>query len=94
MADQVPAPVKAERVDRLAALERTLRDRYFASLLGRRLEVLVESTDGVAGTAAGTSCRYAPVEVAGDESDIGRFVLATAGRVADGRIVAQRPSAR
>lgn len=42
MPNQVPATVKAERVERLGELEARLRQRYFASLLGSRLEVLVE----------------------------------------------------
>ncbi|MGD9722272.1 MAG: tRNA (N(6)-L-threonylcarbamoyladenosine(37)-C(2))-methylthiotransferase MtaB [Pirellulales bacterium] len=90
MPNQVPPPVKAQRVERLAALERTLRDRYFASLLGRQLEVLVESADENSNTAAGTSCRYAPVQVPGADDDVGQFVLATATDVASGCITAAR----
>lgn len=42
MPGQVPAPVKQRRVDELAAVGAELRDRYFRSLRGRRLRVLVE----------------------------------------------------
>jgi threonylcarbamoyladenosine tRNA methylthiotransferase MtaB len=42
MPNQVPATVKAERVERLGQLEARSRKRYFESLLGSRLEVLVE----------------------------------------------------
>jgi threonylcarbamoyladenosine tRNA methylthiotransferase MtaB len=88
MSGQVAPAVKSDRVNRLAELERRLRDQYFARLLGRELEVLVESSAGEPGRMIGTSCRYAPVELPGRERDAGRFVLATAQRVADGRIEA------
>ncbi|MCE9548752.1 MAG: tRNA (N(6)-L-threonylcarbamoyladenosine(37)-C(2))-methylthiotransferase MtaB [Planctomycetia bacterium] len=87
MPDQVPPQVKAERVERLASLERELRDDYFASLRGRRLEVLVESLlPNRPGYVCGTSCRYAPVELPGGEDEIGQFANVTAGEVEDGRI--------
>lgn len=62
MPQQVPAAVKQERVRRLAALERQLRADYFRSLVGRRLEVLIEEPSQlVPGGWAGTACRYVPV---------------------------------
>jgi threonylcarbamoyladenosine tRNA methylthiotransferase MtaB len=42
MGDQVPAHVKADRGKALAEVEQRLRRRYFAGLVGRELEVLVE----------------------------------------------------
>jgi threonylcarbamoyladenosine tRNA methylthiotransferase MtaB len=92
MGNQVPAQVKAERGKRLAELEQRLRRRYFAQLVGRELEVLVEgpadaanrSCDGHAPPAsrtaddqqwlAGTSCRYAPVEIPPGHGRIGELV--------------------
>ena len=62
MPDQVPAHVQQERSRELAAVEVELRDTYFASLHGMQLRVLVESK-GENGWV-GTSCRYAPVELA------------------------------
>jgi threonylcarbamoyladenosine tRNA methylthiotransferase MtaB len=60
--DRVPPAVVAERRDRLRDLERQLADAYFRSLVGRRLDVLVEGeAPGRPGFAKGTSCRYAPV---------------------------------
>jgi threonylcarbamoyladenosine tRNA methylthiotransferase MtaB len=65
MTDQVAPPVKAERKERLAELERELRETYFRSLIGRELTVLVEGpSERTPGGWAGTSCRYAPVEIA------------------------------
>ncbi len=75
MPDQVPAEVRQERVQRLLQLESELRQNYFQSLVGRRLQFLVDVVDRpeVAGPTAaedigagkyrvsGISCRYAPV---------------------------------
>jgi threonylcarbamoyladenosine tRNA methylthiotransferase MtaB len=89
MTPAVDGGVKAERCARLAELERRLRRDYFQSLLGRRLRVLVESRrDAVSGRVLGTSCRYAPVELA-DERACGTLVEARAERLlGDQRILA------
>jgi threonylcarbamoyladenosine tRNA methylthiotransferase MtaB len=85
MADMVAPQVKSERCERLAVVERELREKYFRSLLGRRLTVLVEGPSETAGEGwAGTSCRYAPVELAsGPKLTPGSLVSALASRVAD-----------
>jgi threonylcarbamoyladenosine tRNA methylthiotransferase MtaB len=44
MPDQVPASVRQERMGRLAQLETELRQNYFQSLIGRRLQLLIESS--------------------------------------------------
>src|SRR5205085_2463931 len=60
--DQVPAEVIAERRQRLRELERHEARKYYRSLVGRRLDVLVEGEDRHRpGHVVGTSCRYAPV---------------------------------
>jgi threonylcarbamoyladenosine tRNA methylthiotransferase MtaB len=88
MPDQVAPEVKAERVRLLGELERELRDRYYASLLGRRLRVLVESPlESRPGYMVGTSCRYAPVVLRGDASQRKQFVDIIARSIDDGRIV-------
>ncbi len=89
MDDQIPKKLKQERVHRLEEVEAELRDAYFESLLGRQLQVMVETP--IANTTdryVGTSCRYAPVEVTATQEHVGSFVTAKAGVVADGRIVA------
>lgn len=65
MANQVPKSLRDERVGRLGELERELRAAYFARLVGRDLELLVEKIerDGETTAAWGTSCRYAPVRL-------------------------------
>ncbi len=60
MGDQVPGDVKSERGNAVSELETQLKRRYFESLIGERLQLLVEKVhDGR--TATGTSCRYAPI---------------------------------
>jgi threonylcarbamoyladenosine tRNA methylthiotransferase MtaB len=88
MSDQIAPEVKADRCRRLSQLESRLREQYFTSLVGRQLEVLVESPAERPGYVLGTSCRYTPVELPGTEDSIGRFRTATAARVANGRIQA------
>ena len=64
MSGQVSAEVKNDRLRRLTEVESELREAYFQSLVGRQLTVLVEG-EVAPGRWAGTSCRYAPVELAG-----------------------------
>jgi threonylcarbamoyladenosine tRNA methylthiotransferase MtaB len=62
MPDQVPPEVKHHRVRQMMQLEAHCRRRYFRSLVGRTLDVLVEAPlDNRPGWVQGTSCRYAPV---------------------------------
>jgi len=77
MPDQVSPQVQQQRSRELAAEEVELRDTYFASLRGKRLRVLIESKSE--GGWLGTSCRYAPVEIAADESCVGKLVDVIAG---------------
>ena len=89
MPDQVPHAVKSGRGRRLAKLERRLRERYYGSLEGRRLRVLVEGPrKDDASRMVGTACRYAPVELALSIARPGELVDVTAGATRDGRILA------
>ncbi len=84
--DMLSKAVKAERGRRLAALESELRERFFRTLLGRRLRVLVESPSGTrANHLVGTACRYAPVEFVGRSDTCGQLVDVIAERVVDGQ---------
>jgi threonylcarbamoyladenosine tRNA methylthiotransferase MtaB len=87
---EVPPAVTANRRERLRELERELADAYYRSLLGRRLEVLVEGADPARpGFVRGTSCRYAPVVFpAVAEALLGRRVPVRAERVQDGVLIA------
>src|SRR5262249_2427416 len=87
----VPPPVVAEWRARLLELERELADEYFGSLIGRRLDVLVERADPQRpGWVRGTSCRYAPVAFEGQLATlIARRVPVRAVGVADGVVIAR-----
>ena len=83
MPDRVPGQVQHRRAAELAELGQRLRQRYFESLAGRKLQVLVESpAERLPGVALGTSDRYAPIELAGGTQWIGRLVDVIAGPVA------------
>jgi threonylcarbamoyladenosine tRNA methylthiotransferase MtaB len=75
MPDQIAKSLRSERVGRLSELESELRREYFQRLVGRRLQLLVESSRCFAGFETfaessrshdlllrGTTCRYAPAE--------------------------------
>ncbi len=88
MPGQIDGRVKQQRAAELDALARQLRRDYFSSLVGRRLQVLVESAaPGRPGTLHGTSARYAPVELSGTLDQVGRLIEAQAiGLAADGLV--------
>ncbi|MEX1098174.1 MAG: tRNA (N(6)-L-threonylcarbamoyladenosine(37)-C(2))-methylthiotransferase MtaB [Planctomycetales bacterium] len=76
--DQVTPPVRKQRCDRLARLERELATEYYRNLIGEPLEVLVErECEDRPGWMRGTDRRYVPVELPGAAEDIGRLVAAT-----------------
>jgi len=62
MPQHVSPEVKNDRWQRLTEVESELRVVYFRSLIGRRLTMLVEG-EIAPGCWAGTSCRYAPIEL-------------------------------
>ncbi len=93
MGNQVAPDVKAARVRRLAELETDLRQRYFESLVGRPLTVLMESESDDGIEKVGTACRYAPVKWTPDASTqpsprVGELVPLTAKKIIDGMLIA------
>jgi len=89
MPGQLPKKLKQQRGRELAELETELRDDYFASLLGKRLRVLVESPlKDRPGYTVGTSCRYAPVRLSNATAEIGEMVEVVAEEMSDGHIQA------
>ena len=77
----------------LSELESELKTKYFDSLGGRRLRVLVEgNSPHEDGRVVGTSCRYAPVELAGGTHLIGNFSDVIAGRQQHGYLTGDRPA--
>ena len=77
---QIHGTIRQERMSRLEQLERELAERYYASLLGRDLEVMVESESIRDGWVCGTDRRYVPVELAGTSADIGQMRYGRASR--------------
>lgn len=72
MDGHISPEVKADRARRLRQLEAKTRQRYYQRLIGRKLDVLIQSP-AAAGRVWGTACRYVPIELAGTmdwESDI------------------------
>ena len=89
MPDQVPPCEKQRRAAELAQIGTHLREQFFHRLLGRRLQVLVESAAAdQPGVLQGTSGRYAPVEFPGSPGLLARLVEVTAAEVTAGRIQA------
>jgi threonylcarbamoyladenosine tRNA methylthiotransferase MtaB len=87
MSNQVPKHVQQERTRTLAEVESELRDKYYRSLIGRPLRVLVEAADVHRWT--GTSCRYATVELDAAPADEGRFRDVVAAEVRGERLLAR-----
>jgi threonylcarbamoyladenosine tRNA methylthiotransferase MtaB len=79
--DQVSPEVRKERCQRLSELERDLAEKFYRSLLGQNLEILVERiAEDRPGYVRGTDRRYTPIELPGDASETGQFVTAEAIR--------------
>jgi threonylcarbamoyladenosine tRNA methylthiotransferase MtaB len=90
-AGQVAPEVRRERMQRLAALERTLAARYYATQIDRMLEVLVERECGDRpGWVRGTDRHYIPVLLPGNERDVGRCVAARGVAASVEHLEAQR----
>jgi threonylcarbamoyladenosine tRNA methylthiotransferase MtaB len=89
--DRVPSAVVAERRQRLLELEQLTAGGYFRSLIGRRLDVLVEGTHPQRpGWVRGTSCRYAPVAFEGyAPALIGHRTAVRVVALSDGVLVGQ-----
>src|SRR5262249_57288865 len=90
LGEGVPPQVVRQRREHLRELEKELAERYSRSLLGRRLDVLVEGPSARPGFAQGTSCRYVPVVFRGHASAlIRRRVVVRAVAIEDGVLVGE-----
>ena len=75
MSDPIPKRIKSARSKHLANIESKLREQYYRQLVGSKLRVLVESpSENHADCVVGTSCRYAPVELPGDDRQQGSLI--------------------
>lgn len=88
--DQIHGTIRNERMSRLEQLERELAERYYASLLGRPLEVMVEGLSTRDGWVCGTDRRYVPVELMGTSDDIGQMCYGRASRTTRHFLEAER----
>jgi tRNA A37 methylthiotransferase MiaB len=78
----------------LRQLETDLASQYFRSLVGRRLEVLVEGDDPHRpGSVLGTSCRYAPVSFPGHAPALLRRVVPVRAERVDKGVILGTPEA-
>ncbi len=91
---RVSPQVIAQCREALRTLEKELAERYFQSLIGRTLDVLVEGEDPKRpGFALGTSCRYAPVSFPGFQPDlVSRRVYVRVLRVDGNALFGERAS--
>lgn len=88
---QVPPPIRKERLERLTKLERELASRYYGSVLGGEVEVLVEQASPTgAERMFGHDRRYVPVEIPGTSADLGTIVRGRAERATPHGIEASR----
>ena len=74
MPNQIPEPVKSERLDRLQALLRTQQDRFNHACIGRTMPVLLDRGGRHIGQLAGRSPYMQPVQVAAAPAFLGRVV--------------------
>jgi len=86
MDGHVERAIQRQRSAELRVVEADLRQQYFRSLLGREMEILVESS--TQGRMQGTSGRYVPVECDGSESLLGKLVPVIAGQLCEDRVLA------
>lgn len=85
--EQVPKHVKQERTRRLTEIEERLLAHYASSLIGRKLQVMVESPlPDRPGLAYGTSCRYVSVVAPATAGDFGKFREVLPRRFVAGRL--------
>jgi len=91
MKEQIPKAIKKQRGAEIKALANELQQEYYQSLIGKQLEVLVESAGREQSSAVvGTSCRYAPVEFQGPTNQdlaIGQLMPVLATEVLADRVI-------
>jgi threonylcarbamoyladenosine tRNA methylthiotransferase MtaB len=88
MPNQIEKSVKTERGQIVRELEQQLMRRYFNSLVGQKLQLLVESVDEE-GVARGTSCRYATVQASGNNFVENELVDVTVTEATDSGLFAK-----
>jgi threonylcarbamoyladenosine tRNA methylthiotransferase MtaB len=91
MRPAVPPQLIHERQTALQEIERRLARQYYQKLVGRALQMLVETPDPeIDGMMRGTACRYAPLRLRTILALAGRLVPVRACRVCD-RVIEVEP---
>jgi len=72
--DQIPEPVKKQRAEKLADLDREMQLAYFTENIGRTHTVLVEQPIGTTGLVEGLTENYIRVELPGNAELCGKVV--------------------
>ena len=72
--DQIPEPVKKQRAEKLAELDREMQQAYFAQNIGKPHTVLVEQPIGTTGLVEGLTENYIRVELPGSAEICGKIV--------------------
>ena len=72
--DQIPEPVKKQRAEKLAELDREMQQAYFVENIGKRHIVLVEQPIGTTGLVEGLTENYIRVELPGNTEICGKVV--------------------
>ena len=89
--DQVPPEIRKQRCNRLAVLERELAMRYYRTLIGSELQVLVERESELqTGFVRGIDRHYVPVELPGTADDVGSFLTGRGQKVFREHLQAER----
>ena len=76
LANQVPDAVKSARLLRLQALLEEQRQAFNRKMIGKALDVLIEKPGRHPGQVTGKSPYFQPVQLAGEEGEIGGIVRA------------------
>ncbi|WP_210496239.1 tRNA (N6-isopentenyl adenosine(37)-C2)-methylthiotransferase MiaB [Microvirga antarctica] len=84
--DQVPEPVKAERLARLQKLLETQRVAYNQATVGQTLDVLIEKPGRLAGQMAGKSPYLQPVQFDSDSLTVGQIATVQIVRAGGGSL--------
>jgi threonylcarbamoyladenosine tRNA methylthiotransferase MtaB len=85
---QIPGPVKDERVARLRQLDRDKKKQFYTSHLGTEQSVLVERVNPKTGLLQGFTENYIPVQFTGSEDLIRTLVRVELSEIAADRVLA------
>lgn len=94
LADQVPEPVKVERLTRLQELLETQRQAFNHGMVGRTLEVLLEKPGRHPGQIAGKSPYLQPVQIEDDAHRPGDVVPVRIARAGSNSLFGELVSSR